>query len=190
VAALSSALRKALRRRQASAGQDRVASAAAMKSCAQAVMAARTLPRGWQDEQALHDLRVAVKKYRGALMALAEAQPTAARTEALAALQEVQHVLGEHHDWSELARRLHLREEALARDLPRAAAYRALRARAEKEQKLRFDRYLELHERLPALVTAHRPRRRSAPAAARQRSAPAAARRRSAPHTARASSRG
>jgi hypothetical protein len=81
---------------------------------------------------------------------------------ALAALQQIQQVLGEHHDWSELARRLRAREAASVRGKDgsrrRSSAFRALRRRVEQEQRARFDRFQhELQHRLPSLVAAHVP---------------------------------
>jgi CHAD domain-containing protein len=168
VAALTSVLRKALRRR-AAAGMDPLApSGQALDDCAAAVLVARAQVRGWQDDQPLHRLRIAIKKYRGALMALGDG-----RSDALAELQKVQQVLGEHHDWSELGRRL--RQAALkSRKGTRAQAYQALLARAAEEQGTRFDSYrADWHDRLPSLVAGHLPAtRRPRPSPARRSTAP------------------
>jgi CHAD domain-containing protein len=158
VAALTTVLRKTVRRR-AAAGRLTPA-AAALDGCAATVLAARARIRRWNDDQAMHQLRVAVKKYRGALMALGSGQ---ARPEAAAALEELQRaqqVLGEHHDWSELVRRLRARQAA--HQGKQAAAYRALVVRAEQEQRQRFERYrAEVHDRLAAALGAHRSAGRS-----------------------------
>jgi CHAD domain-containing protein len=114
---------------------------------------------GWEDGDKLHALRVAVKQYRGALAAWVDAHPGHAREHrtALEALQKAQTVLGEHHDWSELARRLDIRRLALANDGARhrdLVGYEGLLARARREQKARFDAYQsQFHEHLPALVS-------------------------------------
>jgi len=130
-----------------------------LERCAQGVLAARAGVQGWRDEQALHALRVAVKKYRGALMAVGEGSE-----ERLAALQTAQQLLGEHHDWSVLAGRLRKREQA-ARGRKARSAYRRLLARAEEEQRARFARYCaEVDDRLSSLIGARAPSRvRAAP---------------------------
>jgi CHAD domain-containing protein len=127
---------------------------------------------GWEDDGKLHALRVAVKQYRGALSAWVDAHPgnTREHRAALEALQKVQTALGEHHDWSELARRLDIRRLALANDGAHhreLVGFEGLLARARSEQKAHFERYhVELHEHLPALVSAEA----AALAAARDRS--------------------
>jgi len=114
---------------------------------------------GWEDDDRLHALRVAVKQYRGALAAWVDGHPGHVREHrpALEALQKLQTVLGEHHDWSELARRLDIRRLALANDgAPHREllGYEGLLARARREQKARFDLYhAQLHEHVPALVS-------------------------------------
>lgn len=114
---------------------------------------------GWDDDDKLHALRVAVKQYRGALAAWVDAHPGNTREHrfALEALQKVLAVLGEHHDWSELARRLDIRRLALANDGARhreLVGYEGLLARAREQQRARFDAYRsQLHDHLPALVS-------------------------------------
>jgi len=114
---------------------------------------------GWEDDDKLHALRVAVKQYRGALAAWVDAHPGNTREHRLTleALQKVLTVLGEHHDWSELARRLDLRRLALANDgAPHRelVGYEGLLVRARQQQRARFDLYrTQLHDHLPALVS-------------------------------------
>ena len=116
---------------------------------------------GWEDDEGLHELRVAVKQHRGALAAWVEAQPGRFREQRplLDTLQEVQTILGEHHDWSELARRLDARRLELANDGARhrdLIGYEALLARARKEQRARYESYrADLHDRLTVLLEAN-----------------------------------
>lgn len=157
VEALARKVRKAVRRGEppgASASPAR----AALDPCAREVLARRGDLGGWEDGEALHELRVALKKYRGALTAWSETQAPAPDREArLERLKELLDVLGEHHDWSELARRLERRLQALteAGASPRPlTGYRKLRVRARREQRRRHRDYLiRFHERLPALVS-------------------------------------
>jgi CHAD domain-containing protein len=126
-----------------------------LAEAAKEVLERRAAVTGWDDDQKLHELRVAVKKYRGALTAWMESNPGHVRAHraALEGLHATQTVLGEHHDWSELARRLDARRLALAndgaghRDL---VGYESLLDLARREQKARHDAYLaQHHERLP-----------------------------------------
>jgi CHAD domain-containing protein len=113
----------------------------------------------WQDDAAVHALRVAVKKYRGALAALPGL--TREQRAALETLQRVQDLLGQHHDWSMLALRLDRRRRKLANRGARhreLVGYEALLARARQEQKARYDGYRgELHVPLGLLVEAITP---------------------------------
>jgi CHAD domain-containing protein len=119
---------------------------AALESCAEEVLRRRSALRGWDHVDEVHRLRVAVKKYRSALMATNQHHP------ALGDLQRVQQVLGEHHDWSELAGRL----AKLGSKKRHGAGYRTLAARARQEQRIRYELYQhDLDERLPRLVSAH-----------------------------------
>jgi CHAD domain-containing protein len=124
---------------------------------------------GWEDDETAHALRVAVKQHRGALSAWVDAHPGHAREHraALDLLQKVQTTLGEHHDWSELARRLDDRRRKLAYDGARhreLVGYEAMLGRARLEQKARYDAYrAELHDRLSALVTEERAAPRTRP---------------------------
>jgi CHAD domain-containing protein len=138
-------LARTLRRGHPARGQDGPGTAA-LAACARAVLDRRAELRGWAHGEEVHRLRVAVKKYRGALMAIDGHHP------ALEELQRVQQVLGEHHDWSELARRLASRKKSRP-GLP------TLIARARDEQRARFERYQhELEHRLAHLVGAGRER--------------------------------
>jgi CHAD domain-containing protein len=164
-AKLASVLRQAVRR--GPGGREAPSpSPQALDACARAVLDRRAEVRGWRDDDTLHEVRVAVKKYRGALMALADATPESfAQGAALATLQRVQQVLGEHHDWSELGRRLIDQHAKLAsrkgRPTEKLAGYRGLTARAAREQKARYEVYRrELHDRLPELVAVHAGERR------------------------------
>jgi hypothetical protein len=80
-------------------------------------------------------------------------------------LQRVQAILGEHHDWSELARRLDDRRRKLANKGARhrtLVGYEALLGRARQEQRARHEVYrAELHDRLSALLTAEPARART-----------------------------
>jgi CHAD domain-containing protein len=134
-------------------------SSAALGRAGRVVLERHAALGGWEDDDKLHTLRVAVKQYRGALAAWVDAHPGSAREHrpALEALQKVQTVLGEHHDWSELARRLDIRRLALAndgaghRDL---LGYEGLLGRARREQKERFEGYrAQFHDHLPGLVS-------------------------------------
>jgi hypothetical protein len=124
---------------------------------------------GWEDDQTAHALRVAVKQHRGALAAWVDAHPGHAREHraALDVLQKVQTMLGEHHDWSELSRRLDDRRRKLANDGARhreLVGYEAMLGRARLEQKARYDAYrAELHDRLSPLVTEERAATRTRP---------------------------
>jgi len=117
---------------------------------------------GWEDDEKVHALRVAVKKHRGALEAWVEAHPGHTREQrpALDTLQKIQTILGEHHDWSELARRLDERRRELANDGARhkeLIGYEALLGRARLEQKARYESYRGgLHDRLSVLLTEER----------------------------------
>jgi hypothetical protein len=159
VPTLARQIRKAVRPRAARRRQASQANGA-LDLCAREVLDRQAELGGWSDESGMHALRVAVKKYGAALAAWAEAQGQASRQRAtLATLRALQTTLGEHHDWSELARRLdERRPEARRRDQP---GYRALLARARQEQKAWHQDYLaRFHDQLPALVS------RSAPAEA------------------------
>jgi CHAD domain-containing protein len=155
--ALAVSLRKALKhpvdRRHGEAGLS------ALAVGARSVLECRARVGEWDDPEKLHLLRVAVKKYRGALAAWAAA-PGRVRDHriALNELQAVLTVLGEHHDWSELCRRLDQRRLALAHDGARhrdLVGYEGLLARARKEEKARHEIYrAQFHDRLPILVAA------------------------------------
>jgi CHAD domain-containing protein len=109
-----------------------------LEACAEEVLRRRAELAGWDQAREVHRLRVAVKKYRSALMAISPHHP------ALDGLQRVQQVLGEHHDWSELADRLAGKKRV---------GYQALAARARQEQRIRYEQYQHhLDERLPRLV--------------------------------------
>lgn len=169
VRALAKSLRKALAH-PGGAGRRRDGGLWALAAGARAVLEARTRVGEWDDPEKLHVLRVAVKKYRGALAAWA-AVPGRARDHraALVELQAVLTLLGEHHDWSELSRRLDQRRLTLAHDGARhrdLVGYEALLVRARKEQRSRHDAYrARFHDRLPDLVTAGRSAARQAAAA-------------------------
>jgi CHAD domain-containing protein len=149
---LASQLKKALRQSATPRPGD---SHDALGAAARLVLERRNAVAGWEDVETLHELRVAVKKYRGALTAWMEAHPGHVRENraTLDGLQGLQTVLGEHHDWSELARRLDKRRLALATDGAghrELVGYEALLDRARHEQKARYEAYLALqHDRLP-----------------------------------------
>ena len=157
VAALASVLHKAVRRgthpHASNGATASPPSGNALEACAQVVLERQAEVRGWQDGNRLHELRVAVKKYRGALEATHPGE-----TAVIESLQKLQQVLGEHHDWSELARRLGERAARLGRrtgkkKVARRAALVALRTRARAEQRRRYEIYLDEHaDRLAALV--------------------------------------
>jgi CHAD domain-containing protein len=121
---------------------------------------------GWEEDEKLHALRVAVKKHRAALTAWVEAHPGHLRQHRpiLEALQKAQGILGEHHDWSELAGRLDQRRRKLSNHGARhreLVGYEALLGRARQEQRARYESYrTELHERLSTLLTAEPARAR------------------------------
>jgi CHAD domain-containing protein len=161
-AALAAVLRKALRRRAAPLDDVAAVAPRLLEGCARAVEDRRAEVGGWRDEKELHRLRVALKKYRGVLSAYSALQQHPQHDEVLALLKEAQQVLGEHHDWSELGRRLRDRAAELAAKAdqgPRRrallAGYLALHARVEQEQRGLYDTYRRrLHDRIPALVHA------------------------------------
>lgn len=170
VAALASVLRKAIRRRSGATDPALAPAPESLEACAAVVLERHGAVRGWQDDVKLHDLRVAVKKYRGALAALVDVGPARPEQQAaLEVLQRVQQVLGEHHDWSELSRRLAKRARKIGqsrkrsgrrkdgeRSLAEKAAHLALRARARHEQRERYELYArELAGQLPEVVRAH-----------------------------------
>jgi CHAD domain-containing protein len=111
----------------------------------------------WDDDQALHALRISVKKLRGTLQARGDGQRRTMRP-LLSTLQDVQTLLGEHHDWSELGDRLDLRRCKLLAAGARhrgLIGYELLLSRAREEQKARYDAYrAHLHDRLGTLVAA------------------------------------
>jgi CHAD domain-containing protein len=151
-------LRKALRH-PAVPGRAADSSTGQLGQAGRVVLERHAAVGSWEDDDKLHVLRVAVKQYRGALSAWVDAHPghTREHRPALEALQKVQTVLGEHHDWSELSRRLDIRRLALANDGAQhreLVGYESLLARARREQKARFEVYYStLHEHLPALVS-------------------------------------
>jgi CHAD domain len=152
VRALARQVRQALER-QGARRQPIARGNLALESCARDVLDRRAELGGWSDEAGLHALRIAVKKHRAALTAWAEAHGEAGDQRAtLTTLQALLATLGEHHDWSELARRLdRRRQRARPRD---QAGYRALLARARQEQKAWHQDYLaRFHDQLPALVS-------------------------------------
>jgi CHAD domain-containing protein len=158
VRALATSLRRALRH-DGPHPAERQGGEGALGACARVVIERRARIGDWDDDEGLHALRVAVKKYRAALAALAETGGRARDHRAtLEGLQRVLTVLGEHHDWSELSRRLDQRRLALAHRGARhreLVGYEALLARARQQQKARHDRYrAELHDELLLLVTA------------------------------------
>lgn len=154
VRALAHRLKKALAHVAADAHDD-VPTAQVLQACAREVLTRRDALGDWDDDQALHALRVSVKKLRGALQAQAETGPRPPRP-LLATLQDVQTLLGEHHDWSELGDRLDLRRCKLLAEGARhhgLIGYELLLSRAREEQKARYDAYrAQLHDRLPALL--------------------------------------
>jgi CHAD domain-containing protein len=162
---LATRLKKALRHPPAAARPDD--STDALAATTHTVLERLVEIGGWDDDEKLHALRVAVKQHRGALSAWVDAHPGHVREHraALDTLQKVQAVLGEHHDWSELARVLDDRRRKLANDGAHhreLVGYEALLARARQEQKARYEIYRgEPHERLAALLSAEPPPARS-----------------------------
>ena len=150
---LAASLKKALRHPPPPARVSE-ASAEALGRSSQEVLDRLAEIGGWEDDENLHQLRVAVKQHRGALTAWLEAHPGHLREHrpTLDTLEKVQTVLGEHHDWSELARRLDGRRRQLANDGAghrELLGYEALLARSRQEQRARYEVFrAELHDRL------------------------------------------